>query len=355
MIDSSPDAIDEEGRKAEEYSEWRLLHGGLGWAFEIVDVNEDFHIRDFQSSQGAVSVIDPDTLGRLRKEASVILNNRIRCQLVAVLALFLSCMFMFFYLLGLGLVPPVGMLVNGGVIIFLSYVAYTFLRQNADAKLTALVDSYQNIFINEYGVEIGYGRFILGGWSKFPAIYLRRPHQSAGKDEAPVVVDSKDMDGCYPPIYLVPLIPGEIHILKEYDAASMKVDAETWTLLQSTHQSLIHLDCSDKMLYQAILFWVGWLVCCGWLGTIQQYGFIIVGASPFIVFRVLKYRFAIRNLKVCYEVTKVVNEALQKDNKQLAVEFHTSEVPGREGVHGQRYQFVQRDMTPTNEMVSLLV
>ena len=350
MIDSSPDAIDEEGRKAEEYSEWRLLHGGLGWAFDIVAVNEDFHIRDFQSSQGAVSVIDPDTLGRIRKEASVILNNRIRCQLVVVLALFLSCMFTFFYLLGLGLVPPVGMLVNWGVIIFLSYVAYIFLRQNADAKLTALVDSYQNIFLNEYGVELGYRRNNL-----LFSIYLRRPHQSADKDEAPVVVDSKDMDGRYPPIYLAPLIPGEIHIHeKEYDAASMKVDAETWTLLQSTQQSLIHWHCSDKMTYKAILFLVGWLVCCGWLRTIQ-YGFIIVAASPYILLFVLKYGFDIRNLKVRYDVTNVVNEALQKDNKQLAVEFHTSVVPGREGVHGQRYQFVQRDLTQTNEMVSLLV
>ena len=61
-----------------------------------------------------------------------------------------------------------------------------------------------------------------------------------------------------------------------------------------------------------------------------------------------------RNLMNVYEeVTKVVNETLRKDeiNSELAVEFSTSEVPGREGNHGRRYQFVQRDIVPSETLV----
>ena len=70
-----------------------------------------------------------------------------------------------------------------------------------------------------------------------------------------------------------------------------------------------------------------------------------------MVGKVYEYVVDMRNLKVHDEVTKVMNEALQKDAKNLAVEFQTSEVSGREGRHGRRYQFVQRDRTPTKELV----
>ena len=40
----------------------------------------------------------------------------------------------------------------------------------------------------------------------------------------PVGGDMGDLDGSFPPIYLVCLLPGVIHI---DDAASMKLDAET--------------------------------------------------------------------------------------------------------------------------------
>jgi hypothetical protein len=72
-----------------------------------------------------------------------------------------------------------------------------------------------------------------------------------------------------------------------------------------------------------------------------------------IVGKVYEYVVDNRNLHVYEEVTKVVNEALQKNETtaHVAVEFHTSEVPGREGKHSRRYQFVQVDSTPTKELM----
>ena len=62
-------------REHEDYSEWRLIHAGLGSAFQIVVVKEGFQNKDFQTRQGAmISVIDPEVLGELRKEASTIWN-----------------------------------------------------------------------------------------------------------------------------------------------------------------------------------------------------------------------------------------------------------------------------------------
>ena len=78
LIESA--STDVEG-KHEDYSEWRMFHAGLGSTFQIVVVTEGYHNRDFQTTQGAVSVIDPEVLGKLRKEASAISNNMMRSLL----------------------------------------------------------------------------------------------------------------------------------------------------------------------------------------------------------------------------------------------------------------------------------
>ena len=269
-------------------------------------MNEGFQIRDFQTSQGGFPIIDPEVLGRLRQEASAMRNKTVLNYLrVMIVLLFI-------------LVVPViliGVRVRADKLLFafvaalccwviVSFCAIAQLRRNSDGQLTSLVESYQSVFLKEYGVELGFGKFSLlpqgGGCVMLPGIYLRSPRRSSDND-APIGEGCNHVDGCFPPVYLVPLIPGEIHIDEgAYDAASMKVDAETWALLQTTHQKMI-----------------------------QVY----------------------RGVRVYEEVTKVVNETLQKDENtvHLSVEFHDSECPGREGNFALRYQFVQRALAHTTK------
>ena len=101
-----------------------------------------------------------------------------------------------------------------------------------------------------------------------------------------------------------------------------------------------------------LVFYLG----CYWLGGHAPCGgFIglIMGAVVFIIAKACEMAVDNRNLRVYQEVTKVVNEALRKDkeNSHLAVEFHASECPGREGNHGRRYLFVQLNPSPTHELV----
>ena len=352
VIDSA--TTDVEG-KHKDYSEWRLCGLG-GSSFHHVVVNEGFHSRDFQTRQGAVSVIDPEVLGKLCKEALTIMNNSIRWQLAVFAGFYLCCALLFLGLHALGVVTDdvffFGMIVTLGIVLFLASAANTYLRKNDDARLTALVESYQPIFLEEFGVEIGYDGDSLspkGGWFKIPGIYLRRPRRVVEDEEALVGGDSEDLDR-FPPIYLARSIPGDIHIdEKEYDVASMKVDAETWSLLQSTHQKMIQWQWHPMMKFLAFLslLWVGQHFHCGILMV------MIVGAVVYNVGKVYDHAVDKRNLKAYEEVTKVVNEALQKDEKtaNVAVEFHTSEVPCRERKGCRRYQFVQLDSGPTKELV----
>jgi len=288
------------GAKNDHYSEWRLLYADFGGSFQNVTVNKGFQNRDFQTTQGGVSVIDPEMLGKLLKEASTIWKNLVLRSQLAVCAL-LPAAFLLVLIsedVSLKYFPALCM---WGVAL-LSVVRY--LQEKAHRKITELVESYQPVFLEQYGVELGYRPFAYSKHpciAKLPCISLRRSRRSED-EEAPVDGDSKDMDRTsttnLPPIYLVRLIPGQIHInTREYDATSMKVDAETWALLQTTHRQMIQL---------------------------------------------------YRGVRVYEEVTKVVNEALQKDENKvhMSVEFHDSECPGREGNFARRYQFVQRASAP---------
>ena len=303
---SQPELMETLSNENEEYSEWRLLHsrGLRGSTFDTVVVNEGFQNKDFQTNQGVFSVIDPEILGKLRKEASTIAM--------------------------------------------------------IDAKVAALVESYQPRFLNEYGVELGYDKFSSSPQgrcsSKVPGIYLRRPRRMVDEEDAPLGRDCDDLDGeRIPPIYVFRLIPGEIDIGdKVYDASSMKIDSETWALLQSTHEKRIRWHPSLKCL--AILCFIGSLVVEIWVAN--QVGVIVGQIISFVyillVFNICECVSDRLNRRACEEVTKVVNKALQKDKNKahLAVEFHDSELPGREGKLGRRYRFVELALTPTrNELV----
>ena len=351
-----PLLIDSAYVEGADYSEWRLFPtAGLGSSFETVVVKHGFQSRDFQTRQGgAISVIDPEILGKLRQEASAISKNMKRLKMT----FWVVWLFMGVY--AVGRVPEDAVisfvaLFVGWLIVF--FAAVTRLAKNTDSKLTALVMSYQPIFLKEYGVEIGYDRISLSpkvDFIKAPGIYLRRPRRLVDEEE-PVGDKSKDLDAGFPPIYLVHLIPGEIHIReKKHDATSMKVDAETWSLLQSTHQTMIQWQWHPILKVLAIPFLLGFYASCLWVGLhCGSFTFLILLAVLDIVGKVYEYVVDNRNLKAYEEVTTLVNEALQKNETtaHVAVEFHTSEVPGREGKHSRRYQFVQVDSAPTKELM----
>jgi hypothetical protein len=358
----SPTMVESENENEEEYSEWRLLHstGLRGASFETVVVNEGFQNKDFQTSEGVFSVIDPEILGKLRKQASALRNLMREGYIAIVGALYLI------------LVLPVVLLVSSAsdkvfllslfasicVCVILSYIAGLYMRKITDAKLATLVESYKPRFLTDYGVELGYGRFnspsLQGGGcccSKAPGIYLRRPRRLVDVEKASVGGESDALDGGrIPPIYIFRLIPGELDIdEKTYDASSMKVDAEAWALLQSTHQTMIQWH--PMVIVLAILCFIGSYVGMVWVSI--QVGRIIGHMISFVyIFFMIKIYTSVldrRNLRVCEQVTKVVNEALQQDKNtaHLAVEFHDSELPGREGKFGRRCRFVRLDLTPT--------
>jgi hypothetical protein len=72
----------------DDYSEWRLLYGGLLSSFRRVVANEGFQRRDFLTSQGDASVIDPEVLGKLLEKASAMRNNTVRSYLHALVLLY---------------------------------------------------------------------------------------------------------------------------------------------------------------------------------------------------------------------------------------------------------------------------
>lgn len=358
---SQPELMETLSNENEEYSEWRLLHsrGLRGSSFETVVVNEGFQNKDFQTNQGVFSVIDPEILGNLRKEATTIRNTMGEMYIVILCFLYLVVVLPVLLLVA----DDIFVIASFGVYVILGYIAGANLRTMTDAKLTAQVESYQPRFLNEYGVELGYGKFSSspqgGGCCKVPGIYLRHPRRLEDEEQAPVVGDCDDLDGGrIPPIFVFRLIPGEIDIgEKDYDAGSMKVDAETWALLQSTHEKMIRWHPILKCL--AILCLVGSFVVQVWIamnvaGFIRHIISFVFGIVVYIVFKNYEYVPDRLNRRACEEVTKVVNEALQKDKKnkaQLAVEFHDSELPGREGKLGRRYRFVELALTPTrNEL-----
>ena len=348
------------------YSEWKLLEP----KYEQVVMNSGFHIRDFQrrthhqqQTTGGSSVIDPEVFGKLRKEALAIRNHTQRREVASALCLIPSILVVVALkvTLSMSMLPsplsallyPLDILMHwwwfewllyyGGFVVTVFYIPYR-LEQNAVDKLTALVESYQPFFLKAYGIELGYNRFkgfrhLRLGVSCLAGISLRCPRRPA------VLVDEEEVPGgdnvvledgheVFPPIYIIPLIPGELHMQeKGYDAASMKVDAETWALLQSTHQETMARNRFRDIVFILLVatgFCYGYLLC------------IVVGCL-FIYPRLSDYQL----LRAYEDVTKAVNAVLQKDDDQkkstqhLALEFCVSEHPGREGEHSRRYQFVR--------------
>jgi hypothetical protein len=137
----------------------------------------------------------------------------------------------------------------------------------------------------------------------------------------------------------------------------MKVDAETWALLQSVHQKMAQTPPFVGFLF---LFYVMSLWYCffrvGQSAPENGYGFVllvILWASIPVTGRIIDGALDYRNLRVYEEVARRVSEALQKDENRshLAVEFHHSDLTGRETTSCRRYQFVTNNLSPKKEIV----
>ena len=357
MISSS--TKDENGPH-EAYSEWRLLSPGTSWERGAASIG--FQPRDFLTDEGAFPVIDPEILQKLRKEASSIENITNRCAGAIYFVLFFIfsslfsgsyCLLFKFNIFALVACCYAAVLTSIAIGV---YHVRPFLEKNADRKRTALVESYQSMFLEVYGVDIGYDT----------SIYLRRPRRLVDMTEPVLCGDScDDMDGrtFFPPIYLLGLIPGEIDLdgNSEHDYALMKVDADVWSLLLRTHHNLLANFWSKRAQQSTTPFLWWWLLFfCFLIGLhlgLSHYRY--VSGSLFLAFTAYlllkstidEYYLDYKFLSVYVEVTKVVNEALQKDKKHshLAVKFLASEVPGREGKLGRRYQFFQLAVPSTTK------
>jgi len=358
VIDSATMSADEEGEN-KDYSEWRLFNRGFRSCYDYVTVNEGFQNRDFQTSQGAVSVIDAELLGRLRHEALVIDNE---CERRAFLPLPLFVPYGLLLMHGLNFlddVLPIGVVLSFFVVgslspWFLFAIHVSYQMKVADDKFTTLLAIYQPQFLQASGVKLGRGAFVIGDDER-PSVglYFRHPRRSVDNIVLPLSKDAhadcEDTDWHFPPVFLYRLIPGEIHIEEtEHDAASMKgVDAATWALLQSTHEEMIqgHICLALFVVLFSIVFFVAIIWACfgGDLAIIfgVHFTFFVVGFFCCIVGPCFK-KYQIP--RACEKVATRVNEALQQQEEKahLAVEFHASELPGREGVLSRRYQFVLR-------------
>jgi hypothetical protein len=352
--------------ETDPYSEWRLFL----WVsrFDHVEVNGGFQIRDFQTSEGTSIISDPAPYRKLQKEASAIWTTYSRKQTALFVVLYIG--WFFFVLLLLQLLTVAAMVVASVVCLALLFAGLFLvilsLRTHADSRITAMVDSYKEHFLNAYGIELGYGKLhpTAGWWPNglVRAIYLRRPRRLVGGE----VLEAGDFEvqdhgGRMPPIFINPTLPGDIHVNEKVHHASMKVDSETWALLQSVHQKMVQTPPIFGLLvaFYVVTYFI-WYFFGGRLQTVILHPFVYAYFPPAILLACIHVTRCIidgaleyRNLRVYEKVARRVNEALKKDanRSHLAVEFHTSDLPGRDKTDSRRYQFVTSNRSPKKEIV----
>jgi hypothetical protein len=347
LVSASQDEI-------EDFSEWRLYLGDS--RFDHVGINHGFQVRDFQTSQGTSIIVDSENYRKLQDEASAIWRTLSPKQVVVVVLLYLC-----FLLVDDSWV--VALLLGLVVSLFV-----TLYRQKiADSRITAVVDSYKEHFLRAYGVELGYGKLNRSDQGRpkvlVRAIYLRRPRRLI-QEEVLADGDFEVQDGGrFPPIFIDRTLPGDIYVNEREHDASMKVDAETWVLLQSVHQRMVQTPPIGGFLlfvfYFVIYMVFIWYYFVRVGQTIPQNGYVpvplvILWASTPVTRWIIDGALDYRKLRLCEEVTRRVNETLQNDENRshLTVEFHTSDLPGRDKTNSRRYQFVKSGLTtPTKEIV----
>jgi hypothetical protein len=226
-----------------------------------------------------------------------------------------------------------------------------------DADLLALIHRHKAHFWEEYGVTLGYSKCTtrIRWWNDDSGMSLRRPRTApiSVKERTP---DELDSDSVFPPIYIHPDIPGYLDIGEvNHDHVTMKVDTQTWALLQSIHEEMIQASAPFRTLVFFVMppviifyFWVS-------IRLISQdydsFPFLVGFAVFLIIFMVMIFKYDSQNLRIYQKVTQRVNTALQKDDAtaDLTLEFH-DEVGKQQSEDRRYYQFVRHAlMDPTRE------
>jgi hypothetical protein len=198
-------------------------------------------------------------------------------------------------------------------------------------------------------------------WHDDSGITLRHARRLSIPVNNDALDDESVVDGGFPPIYIYFDIPGNVHIGETNHDASMKIDAHSWTLLQSTHKEVIQtpaffIATSLNWLFLNLLpvtFTYTVLVssCCGSIGGPNHFSLFVGGLVLFLIFfLVMMFKDDYRYQKSFYqEVTQRVNRVLQKDvsTADLTLEFHDNPPVGFDHMFrfdnpNQRYQFVRR-------------
>ena len=167
-------------------------------------------------------------------------------------------------------------------------------------------------------------------------------------------------DGVFPPVYIHFDVPGHVHMGETSHDASMKVDARSWALLQSTHKEVIQTfsffvaTCLNWLFLNLATVTFAYTVlvssCCGKIGGPYNFLFFVGGLVMFLIFFLFMiFKDDYRRRTIFYqEVTQRVNQVLQKDvtTADLTLEFHDKSAPValdcfRFDNPNQRYQFVR--------------
>jgi len=232
-VESSATQSRAEEEKGNDWSEWKLWHRGRGLG------SKGYPDRDVPprpgGDGGSVLLDAADVLGKLRSEASTLANRTRRNSLAVYALLYLGSLLFFLaycsWWCGVGSAGVskefvfVGVMITQNVWLLVSATTwYLCRRKDVDTALTSLVESYQPLVREAYGVELGYERVPLspyGGWITVPTIYVRgprrvSPHDNNDEDgdeeqanEAPHPTNVVVVVGRFPPMYVTPLISWE--------------------------------------------------------------------------------------------------------------------------------------------------
>jgi hypothetical protein len=333
--------LEEDDKSHNEYSEWKLLIALVTKS----TVNNGYQNRDFRNSSDGTPVIDPETYRTLQNEVTTISHRVVQTHV----ALYLILVFAIGALPEGGLEASVLLRVVGvhllALIVF-HFVSHYVIFKKADTDLLALVATHQTYFLDTYGVTMVHSPCTkpIRWWSDDSGISLRRPRRRTLEQQEGSSSDT--FQGNVPPIYVQGnILPGAVHIDETSYDASMKVDAPTWTLLQSTHQELIQ----TPALFRVVFFLLPFVVLAHGVVSMvvvqrpSQKVFVLVGGlvvlivfAIFMIFQEDKH-----NQRMYQEVTRRVNTTLLQKGESNLVTLEYHDENSKRGEH-RRYQFVAR-------------
>ena len=347
-----PVLLEEDESKEEEYSEWKLLIAHVLKS----SVNPGYQNRDFRKKDGT-PVIDPDVYRKLQNDVTTISTWSSRKHW----ALYLILVFA-------GSLPedemasvPRKLVIYSLALFIYHFGSQYWIFKMADAQLLALISCHEAPFRKAYGVTMGYSKCtkLLRWWNDDSGITLRRPRTAS----IPVEGSTTDeFEGIFPPIYIHLETPGYLHIDEtNHDDVTMKVDADTWALLQSSHKELMQ----TSAFFRTVVFFVlppvmiAYFVVSIRLITqgYDSFPFLVGFGVLLIFFMIMIFKLDNQNVRMYRKVTQRVNTVLQKEEAMadLTLEFHDEDEDNQqEQCEGRRYyQFVRRVLVdPTKEKES---